>query len=312
MLNFDINIEDMKLFYHVVERGGFLRAAEALNMAQGKVSRRVARLEEAFGVTLLYCDMRSVRLTPLGKIVFEASKTIVEVVTQAHLEIRHECLTISGDITLSSTTGFGNFWLVPVLDEFAKTFEDVTFELKNNDLGNANLMMGEADIMITSSKPDFRESLECHLLCEYPLHIYAAPSYLEKRGVPQCAQDLDQHSIIAWKEPLPDYILSRTDNDLLYTGRNPNDPRTPFVSVESDINLISSISHGLGLGFIAKFLADSHPSLQRIILSDQQPFEREKMHKKYIVYPKILNKSERHRTLIHFIKERARELNEDI
>lgn len=305
----NINIEDIILFYHVVNKGGFLRAAEALNIPQGKISRRIARLEECLGSILLYRDMRSIAPTRTGKIVFRMAEEILESTNRACGEIQSEHTEVSGTITLDVVTGFANFWLIPALAEFMHQYPKMTLNLKTSNRGDGNTMLGEVDISISSTCPDIRESIQTEVLCEYQLYIYASQSYLQRKGRPQLIQDLDNHEFVAWVDPLfPEYPKELL-NAPLYMGRDLNNPRKARTFIDMDLSAISAVREGMGLGFLPIFFGEAFPGVERILLKDAPPGPH--VHRKYINYPKFLKKSLKHQTFISFIKSRCKEFSKN-
>ncbi len=61
------DLNDLRLFAEVVERGSFTAAARALGLQTSKLSRRVRALEEELGVRLLNRTSRSLSLTETGR-----------------------------------------------------------------------------------------------------------------------------------------------------------------------------------------------------------------------------------------------------
>src|SRR5258705_12508438 len=61
------NLNDLRLFAEVVERGSFTAAARGLGLQTSKLSRRVRALEEELGVRLLNRTSRSLSLTETGR-----------------------------------------------------------------------------------------------------------------------------------------------------------------------------------------------------------------------------------------------------
>jgi DNA-binding transcriptional LysR family regulator len=61
------DLNDLRLFAEVVERGGFTAAARVLGLQTSKLSRRVRALEEELGVRLLNRTSRSLSLTETGR-----------------------------------------------------------------------------------------------------------------------------------------------------------------------------------------------------------------------------------------------------
>ena len=61
------DLNDLRLFAEVVDRGSFTAAARALGLQTSKLSRRVRALEEELGVRLLNRTSRSLSLTETGR-----------------------------------------------------------------------------------------------------------------------------------------------------------------------------------------------------------------------------------------------------
>lgn len=61
------DLNDLRLFAEVVERGSFTAAARGLGLQTSKLSRRVRALEEELGVRLLNRTSRSLSLTEIGR-----------------------------------------------------------------------------------------------------------------------------------------------------------------------------------------------------------------------------------------------------
>lgn len=68
---------DLEAFLAVCDCGSFQRAAEELSISQSALSRRVQKLEQALGVTLLERTTRSVRLTLAAKGFRTRAETLV-------------------------------------------------------------------------------------------------------------------------------------------------------------------------------------------------------------------------------------------
>src|ERR1700734_1593197 len=80
-------LTSMKVFRQVVESGSFVAAAEHLNFSTANVSKHVMSLEKRLGVRLLNRSSRALSLTEPGRVYFERSKTIVEELETAELEL---------------------------------------------------------------------------------------------------------------------------------------------------------------------------------------------------------------------------------
>ena len=71
-------LNDMALFVEVARTMSFRRAAEALDMPNSTLSRRVSALEKAIGLRLLHRTTRKLELTEAGQLYYERSQRIVQ------------------------------------------------------------------------------------------------------------------------------------------------------------------------------------------------------------------------------------------
>lgn len=60
-----------------------------------------------------------------------------------------------------------------------------------------DLSMREADAAIRMEPPRQPDLIQKHLM-KMRYHVYAAPEYLEERGIPNSAADLDGHNLIVY------------------------------------------------------------------------------------------------------------------
>jgi DNA-binding transcriptional LysR family regulator len=87
------DFNDLHFFAAVVIHRGFSAAARALGLPKSRVSRRVALLEERFGVRLLDRTTRGLCLTQVGQQVFEHARAVVieaEAAEEAALRMQAE------------------------------------------------------------------------------------------------------------------------------------------------------------------------------------------------------------------------------
>ena len=75
-VNFDLN--DLQAFRAVVELGSFRKAAEAVNVSQPALSRRIDKLEAALGVRLFERTTRSVTLTTVGRVFAPSAEQLLD------------------------------------------------------------------------------------------------------------------------------------------------------------------------------------------------------------------------------------------
>jgi DNA-binding transcriptional LysR family regulator len=68
--------DDLILFSHLVESGSYTLTAKAMGLQKSYVSRRIAALEAILGLQLLERSSRALRITELGRRVYEQARVI--------------------------------------------------------------------------------------------------------------------------------------------------------------------------------------------------------------------------------------------
>ncbi len=82
-----MNFQDLHAFFNVATEGSFAKAAVRLRIAQSALSRRVARLEQALGVSLLQRSGRGIMLTEHGVALVDRAKALMSELEQIERDI---------------------------------------------------------------------------------------------------------------------------------------------------------------------------------------------------------------------------------
>ena len=62
-----MNLKQLEAFLAIARHGGFIEAAERLNLTQSTISVRIKELEQDLGVLLFDRSRRQIQLTPKGR-----------------------------------------------------------------------------------------------------------------------------------------------------------------------------------------------------------------------------------------------------
>ena len=122
-LNPPLNL--LRAFSTVASFGGVSRAAEALHLTQGAVSKQIQELERWIGMPLFERSRKRLTLTPAGERYEKAVRAVLSALEDATLE-----LITSGDgggaLHLSTLPTFGAKWLIPQLPDFQRANPQIT------------------------------------------------------------------------------------------------------------------------------------------------------------------------------------------
>jgi DNA-binding transcriptional LysR family regulator len=117
-----VELEWLRTFLAVVERGGFTAATGDVHRSQSRVSAHIAALERAVGATLLDRGGRPVTLTDEGKVLLRHARDILTGVDAAHSAVGAARARAAGAVTVVTTPCAGASFVPQVLAEFAMTY----------------------------------------------------------------------------------------------------------------------------------------------------------------------------------------------
>ncbi|WP_417615176.1 LysR family transcriptional regulator [Oceanisphaera sp.] len=78
-------VEQWRIFQAVVDHGGYVQAAEALNKSQSSLNHAVAKLQQGLGVALLEVKGRKAYLTPEGEVFLRRSRKLTQGIKELEL-----------------------------------------------------------------------------------------------------------------------------------------------------------------------------------------------------------------------------------
>jgi DNA-binding transcriptional LysR family regulator len=175
----------------------FTRAAAELGVSQPAVSLAIRQLEQALGQSLFHREHRSIRLTDAGERLFNE----VSLSFQRILKALNEISPISAPalVTLSISTAFANYWVMPRLTRLHGAVPGVDLRLqvvdRDLDLEHENVSLG-----IRRGRGNWPGYQSASIAREELLAV-ASPGYLAAQGVPGSIEDLDHHQFIHLEEP---------------------------------------------------------------------------------------------------------------
>lgn len=191
----DVEANDLLLFARIVESGSFSRAAQRVDLPKSTVSRRIAQLEAKLGERLLQRTTRKLVLTEFGASLLEHARKVVEEVEAAGALAQHRQLAPSGRLRISMPGDFASLGLATIMASFMERYPAVTLEL---DLSprRVDLVAENFDIAIRMGDLPDDSSLAARRVALEHVGLYAAPSYIARRGLPEHPDDLLQHDLL--------------------------------------------------------------------------------------------------------------------
>ncbi|MEL6999014.1 MAG: LysR substrate-binding domain-containing protein [Pseudomonadota bacterium] len=125
------SLHHLAAFEAAARHGSFTRAAEELNVSQPAISQSIRKLELAVGVRLFQRMHRSIALTDAGAML---AHDVSEAFGRIHATVTHlGRIGRTDHVTLSVSTAFANYWMVPRLQAFHERYPGVDLRLQTTD-----------------------------------------------------------------------------------------------------------------------------------------------------------------------------------
>lgn len=184
----------MAIFVAVAEEQGFAAASRRVSLSPPAVTRAIAELESLLGVQLMIRTTRRIRLTDAGQQYLLDARRILADVDGAEQSVAGIHAKPSGHLVITAPAMFGRLYVMPVITDFLKRYEQVTVSTLFVDRVT-NLLEEGLDLGVRIGElPD--SSLRAIRLGSVSLKTYAAPDYLERFGTPDSPEALHQHRLI--------------------------------------------------------------------------------------------------------------------
>jgi DNA-binding transcriptional LysR family regulator len=275
--------DKLRIFHTAAESGSFTHAAEKLGMSQSAVSRQISALEDDLGLKLFIRHARGLVLTEVGEQLFRTAHRMHWELQQVETQMSESQDVPTGPLIVTTTVGIGSTWLSSRLDEFLKLYPLIQLEIRLND-AELDLAMREADVAIRLHRPNQSEMIQRKLFTVHN-HFYASNAYIDEFGMPASADQLDEHRVISFGEPVPSYLGDI--NFLERMGRTDSSPRRAVLK---------------GIAMLPDYVTEKEDGLVQVLPEIELP-----AYEAYFVYPPALKNSKRVGVFRDFLVGKARE-----
>ncbi len=187
------SLDDACLFAQVVEHGGFTAAASANGQAKSTLSKRVGLLEEQLGVRLLHRNSRKLALSEAGEDFYRHVCAMLVEAEAAEARIKNHLAGPRGNVRITASVITAGHHLALVLPAIASKYPEVQIMLHATDR-KVDIVQESFDIALRDHHHPLPSSelLQQRIGFE-PDFLVAAPSYLDRAGVPVDPASLQDH-----------------------------------------------------------------------------------------------------------------------
>src|SRR5690625_310192 len=127
-----MELRQIKYFIEVAKREHVTEAANALHVAQSAISRQIFNLEEELGVDLFIREGRTIKLTPIGRILLEQMERAIHVIEDAKQVVEEYVDPEKGTIHIGFPSSLASYIMPTAVYYFRKEYPNVNFELNQD------------------------------------------------------------------------------------------------------------------------------------------------------------------------------------
>ena len=195
---FDLNA--CQLFVKVVELESFTAAAEYLDVPKQTISRKIAQLEDKFGVRLLERSTRNLRLTSTGEVFYDAALEILDLAQRTQNNIGSHAVEPKGHLCIAATHLFCEMTLRHVLLDYMNSYPKVTVEVLTS---NATVDLYNQNIDVAIKIGPLRDSsLISKKLAPTWMSCLVSPELIQQYGPPTHPSDLHNFPLISYNQAI--------------------------------------------------------------------------------------------------------------
>ncbi|PAU58461.1 LysR family transcriptional regulator [Pseudomonas indica] len=245
----------MQAFARVVETGSFTKAAETLHMSKTSVTQLVQQLEARLRVRLLNRTTRKVNVTADGAAYYERVVRLLADMDDAETSLSSAATSPRGRLRVDVPSPLARLILVPALPAFHARYPDIQLDMGVSDR-IVDLIDENVDCVVRGGELT-DQSLMMRHVGDLQLGVYAAPSYLQRAGIPGHPRELEDthHRIVG-------FLWARSGKAFPYAmhrgGERVNVHGRHVLAVDDGNAYLAAGLAGLGVLWLPDYMAKAH------------------------------------------------------
>ena len=261
------DLNELAIFGAVGGRRSFTGGARLLRIPRATVSRKVRDLEARLGVLLLQRTTRKVTLTEAGEALLARWGLIEEQLDDADAVVGRLRGTPRGLLRVAAGPTLLTEWVAPLAAQFLARHPDVRVDLTSRS-EPVELVGRGADLAVTHG-PQADSTQVTRLLAALPTGLFAARTYLARRGTPATPEALAEHAslLLVWNPLAPREWRLRHGRREVTVALTPrlmaNDLRPLVVALRAGAGLLAAprvaVAAELAAGEVVPVLAQWSP-----------------------------------------------------
>jgi DNA-binding transcriptional LysR family regulator len=196
----ELDLNDLKLFALVVEHGGYAAAERASGVPKSRLSRRIAQLEEDFGVRLIQRSTRKFAVTDVGQNVFRHAQAMLAQAQAAQEAVQVLSVEPRGVVRVSCPVSLSQRLLSRVVPGFLIKHPKVRLQVHVANRRVDVIEEGFDVALRVRTKLDTDGDLAMRRFGEFRELLVASPIYLARHGRPIDPEALAEHVTLSMSE----------------------------------------------------------------------------------------------------------------
>jgi DNA-binding transcriptional LysR family regulator len=254
--------DDLRSFLAIARHGSLSAAARALKVTQTTMGRRLEALHARAGAKLLMRTPAGFVLTPAGERVLANVERMEAEALAVERAVTGEDVRLEGLVRITAVEAFAAEIIIPSLTALSERYPGIAVEV-DVDTRSLSLSRREADIAVRLAAFEQHEAV-VRKAGEMSFGVYAAATYLERRGTPDLAAGAPGHRALTLQHTLLGTPEGRWFARLV-------DKAQPALATNSRGGQLAAARAGLGVACLPCYLADPHPDLVRVTAPTTEP-----------------------------------------
>lgn len=191
--------DEIRTAWQVARLGTVSGAAEVLGVHHATVIRHIDALEARLGTRLFQRHARGYTATDAGRELLEVAQGAADRFDQLASRIKGQSETVSGELIITAISGIPGL-LSPAIAGFQAQHPGLVVRFLT-DMRLFRLNSGEAHVAIRAGTRPEDPDYVVQKFIQLRTGLYAAPSYVERHGLPKSEADLAKHYFVGADDP---------------------------------------------------------------------------------------------------------------
>lgn len=246
----------IQTFLAVGETGSLSEAARRLEISQPTAGRQIRQVEESLDVTLFHRQPRGLALTEAGLALMPHARSMANALAALSLTAAGRSDRLHGPVRVTASAFSSFHHLPPIFARLRAEEPAISIDLVPTDRVE-NLLYREADIAVRMFATE-QLDIVTKFLGEIKLGMYAAKTYVARRGMPDTMDAFFDHDLVGY---------DRSEAIVDGMRRIGIDAQRDWFATRTDDHGVyhQLILAGCGIGFAQRCVADGDPRLVRIL-----------------------------------------------